>query len=100
MTAVGVGKLTEDKAALSQTLELGRRPRANNRVRRSLPESFVSASLRCTNCIQACEQSLKAVAVELNTKQRRALRGQVQTLAYIDIFWVLAIAAGIMFALS
>jgi DHA2 family multidrug resistance protein len=30
----------------------------------------------------------------------RAVRGQVQTLAYIDIFWVLTIAASIMFALS
>jgi len=30
----------------------------------------------------------------------RTVRGQVQTLAYIDIFWVLTIAASIMFALS
>ena len=30
----------------------------------------------------------------------RAVRGQVQTLAYIDIFWVLTIAASIMFLLS
>ena len=30
----------------------------------------------------------------------RAVRGQVQTLAYIDIFWVLTIATSIMFGLS
>ena len=30
----------------------------------------------------------------------RAMGGQAKTLAYIDIFWVLAIAAGIMFLLS
>jgi MFS transporter, DHA2 family, multidrug resistance protein len=30
----------------------------------------------------------------------RAMGGQVETLAYIDIFWVLTIAASIMFLLA
>src|SRR6202789_2974807 len=59
---------------------------ANNGLRQSLLKSLVSgSSRRCATCFYEREQSLNAVAVELNTKQRRTNMKILMVLTSHDI---------------
>jgi DHA2 family multidrug resistance protein len=64
----------------------------------SLP--FLAGVTELTNYLIQAGLSPDQAQVDAQARVYRAAQNQAATLAYIDTFWILAVAAAIMFALS